>query len=171
MVKGSVVANSPLLPEKELGQAPFVAAHARNVPTVRVSPRIWRRMLPQSRSTVKSSIPMLMAQKKTMRRMLLPFRLVWLSRSSRTVTSSSRAAAFCSRALGLSPREISRGAFCPSKNVSICRYSFLVFCRCRNSPQRRPRQRADSAMLSPPIGSPPPARFGYAARRSSPAGG
>ena len=74
-------------------------------------------------------------------------------------------------ALGLSPREISRGAFCPSKNVSICRYSFLVFCRCRNSPQRRPRQRADSAMLSPPIGSPPPARFGYAAHRSSPAGG
>ena len=27
MVKGSVVANSPLLPEKELGQAPFVAPH------------------------------------------------------------------------------------------------------------------------------------------------
>lgn len=64
MVKGSVVANSPLLPEKELGQAPFVAAHARNVPTVRVSPRIWRRMLPQSRSTVKSSIPMLMAEEE-----------------------------------------------------------------------------------------------------------
>ena len=52
---------------------------------------IWRRMLPQSRSTVKSSIAMLRPQKKTMRRMPL-LRPVWLSRSSRTAMSSSRAA-------------------------------------------------------------------------------